>query len=65
MYAKEPHALTHDVDSLRYFCVWWAAGPPAVHSAPRAHWEADVWEDYENAPPQGKAYLVEKYGSPF
>ncbi len=46
MYAKEPHALTHDVDSLRYFCVWWAAGPPAVHSAPRAHWEADVWEDY-------------------
>ena len=65
VYAKEPHALTHDVDSLRYFCVWWAAGPPAVHSAPRVHWEADVWEDYENAPPQGKAYLVEKYGSPF
>ncbi len=53
------------MDSLRYFCVWWAAGPPAVHRAPRVAGEADVWEDYENAPPQGKAYLVEKYGSPF
>lgn len=23
VYAKEPHDLTHDVDSIRYFCVWW------------------------------------------
>ena len=23
VYAKEPHDLTHDCDSLRYFCVWW------------------------------------------
>lgn len=23
VYAKEPHELTHDVDSLRYFCVFW------------------------------------------
>lgn len=25
IYAKEPHALTHDVDSLRCFCVYWTS----------------------------------------
>ena len=25
VYAKEPHNLTHDVDSLRCFCVYWTA----------------------------------------
>ena len=25
IYAKEPHDLTHDVDSLRCFCVYWTA----------------------------------------
>lgn len=54
VYAKEPHALTHDVDSLCYFCVWWAAGPPAGRAAPRAHWEADIWEDYEHAGEPGQ-----------
>lgn len=25
IYAKNPHELTHDVDSMRYFSVWWVA----------------------------------------
>ena len=65
VYAKEPHSLTHAVDSLRYFCVWWtnAAANEEVH--PKAKWEPDLYEDYENADEQGKAYLIQKYGDPF
>ena len=64
-YAKEPHSLTHDVDSLRYFCVWWTSPAAKVEKRVRAHWEDDLFEDYENADEQGKAYLISKYGNPF
>ncbi|MFQ7158955.1 MAG: hypothetical protein ACLRPX_04760, partial [Ruthenibacterium sp.] len=64
-YAKEPHSLTHDVDSLRYFCVWWTSPAARVEKRVRAHWEDDLFEDYENADEQGKAYLISKYGNPF
>lgn len=65
VYAKEPHALTHDVDSLRYFCVWWAQ--PADRPAParRPGWEPDLLADYERADEAGRAYLEQKYGSPY
>lgn len=35
VYAKEPHDLTHDVDSLRCFCVFWTR--PAERVSPRRH----------------------------
>lgn len=64
VYAKEPHALTHDVDSLRYFCVWWAQ-PANRPAAPRAgRWEPDLLADYEQADEAGRAYLEAKYGPP-
>lgn len=63
VYAKTPHELTHSVDALRYFCIWWTNPAPAL---PRAavFWEQDLREDYENADEQGKAYLIARYGPP-
>ena len=65
VYAKEPHALTHDCDSLRAFCVWWAG--PAAPAAPRrrAVWEEDQYEDYEHASPAQRQMLIERWGDPF
>lgn len=34
IYAKEPHELTHDIDSLRCFAVFWTA-PPEGRTPPR------------------------------
>ena len=62
VYAKTPHALTHDLDSLRYFCVSWQA-PARFAPPPPLRWEEDLWEDYDRADEAGKAYLVGKYGS--
>ena len=65
VYAKEPHSLTHAVDSLRYFCVWWSSPAARSENRKRAVWEPDLYEDYENADEKGRAYLIEKYGNPF
>lgn len=65
LYATDPHDLTHDVDSLRYFCVYWtvAAEQKAVERS-RKIWTEDLLEDYYNANDDEKAYLVSKYGEP-
>lgn len=65
VYAKQPHSLTHDPDSLRCFCVYWTQ--PAVQNQPKkkAVWEDDLYEDYFNADSAGQAYMIEKYGDPF
>lgn len=65
VYAKEPHALTHAPDSLRYFCVWWTSPAQAPRPARKARWEPDLYEDYERADEAGKAYLLRRYGDPF
>lgn len=65
VYAKQPHNLTHDVDSLRCFCVWWVYAAQSETEKKRAKWEPDLFEDYENADAEGKAHLIEKYGDPF
>lgn len=64
VYAKEPHDLTHDVDSLRYFCSWWTLAAPKDEAKRKKFWTYDRIEDYENANEEGKAYLIEKYGEP-
>lgn len=63
VYAKTPHILTHAVDSLRYFCIWWTspAGRPAQAKVP---WEPDLLEDFERADEEGKAHLIALYGEP-
>ena len=65
VYAKEPHSLTHDCDSLRAFCVWWTSPAEPQNQPKKAVWEADQYEDYENANEQDKQILLEKWGNPF
>lgn len=64
VYAKDPHDLTHDPDSLRYFCSWWTIAPNEQAKRKKSFWTADRIEDYENANEEGKRYLIEKYGEP-
>lgn len=65
IYAKQPHDITHDVDSLRCFCVWWTnAATNNDEKKRRKIWTPDLLEDWENANDEGKAYLEEKYGEP-
>lgn len=63
VYAKKPHDLTHDPDSLRYFCVWWtsAAKPD---KAKKKKWRADLLEDYDNADDETRALMVSMFGEP-
>lgn len=65
VYAKDPHDLTHDVDSMRYFCVWWTnvATLPS-DNAKRKRWTEDLLEDYENGNEEIKAMMIAKYGVP-
>lgn len=64
VYAKEPHALTHDVDSLRYFCVWWTSPAASKKAGSGIPWTEDMLEDYRNADEDGRRYLERKYGFP-
>lgn len=64
VYAKEPHDLTHDPDSLRCFCVYWTSPAKASPKKKKKKWTWDMKEDYKNASAEGKAYLREKWGDP-
>jgi len=64
VYAKEPHDLTHDVDSLRCFCVYWTAPADARGVPSDKKWTADMYEDYENASEADRIMLIRKYGEP-
>ena len=66
VYAKEPHYLTHDVDSLRCFCVYWTA--PAKRNEANGNkvkWHPSIWEDYNKASPEDKKRIIEMHGNPF
>lgn len=65
VYAKIPHDLTHDVDSLRYFCVYWTIDADDPSRRSKREWTEDMWEDYDNAPDEEtREYLRKKYGEP-
>lgn len=65
VYAKDPHHLTHDPDSLRYFCVYWTVGAEDPRFRKPNKWTDDMWEDYNNAPDdETREYLIKKYGEP-
>lgn len=64
VYAKEPHDLTHDVDSLRCFCVYWTAPADLKNQKNKRKWTSDMYEDYENANEEEKKMLLQKYGEP-
>ncbi len=64
VYAKDPHDLTHDCDSLRYFCVYWTIAADSIGDSNLKHWTRDMYEDYENANEDERRYLIEKWGEP-
>ena len=57
MYAKDPHDLTHDLDALRYYSVYWTHGAQNPTEKRRMKWRKDQWEDYRNASVEDKKYL--------
>lgn len=64
VYAKMPHDLTHSVDGLRYFCVYWTIPADILSQKNERKWTSDMWEDYKNASDKDKQYLVERWGAP-
>jgi hypothetical protein len=63
VYAKKPHELTHDPDSLRYFCVWWTTAAE-VPKKSKVKWRNDLLEDYDNADSETRARMIKLYGEP-
>ena len=64
VYAKEPHDLTHSVDALRYFCVYWINPAISVVSGKKIKWTDDMREDYENANEETRKIIIETWGEP-
>ena len=64
VYAKDPHDLTHDVDSLRSFCVWWVRSPEVNLERIETKYHNSILEDIENASDADREYLLAKYGEP-
>ena len=64
VYAKDPHDLTHFVDGIRYYCIYWTHGAKNEPEKKRSKWRADQWEDYRNASAEDKAYLISIWGEP-
>ena len=64
VYAKDPHDLTHDPDSLRAFCIWFVSPADVIEECVKREWTEDMWEDYENADEETKELLIRKYGEP-
>lgn len=62
--ATEPHDITHAPDALRYFAVAWTRPNDAVTETKKRRWTADMWEDYNNASPEQRIMLKERYGEP-
>ena len=64
IYAKDPHELTHSVDALRYYCIYWTHGGSVKKDVKRKKWRPDQWEDYRNANAKDKEYLRKIWGEP-
>ena len=64
VYAKDPHDLTHDPDSLRAFCIWFVHPEDAKEECCKKDWTKDMYEDYKNANAEEKQFLLRKYGEP-
>lgn len=64
IYAKDPHELTHSVDALRYYCIYWTHGARNKEDKIRRKWRPDQWEDYRNASMKDREYLRKIWGDP-
>lgn len=63
VYAKNPHNLTHDVDSMRYFAVWWVT-PAQKEQKVKKKWSQDLIEDWKNAGKEMRELMRQKFGEP-
>ena len=63
-YAKDPHELTHSVDGLRYYCIYWTHGASNKEAKELKKWRPDQWEDYRNANKKDREYLISIWGEP-
>lgn len=64
VYAKDPHDLTHCVDALRYFCVYWINPAVSVKTGKEVKWTEDMLQDYENANAEMRKMIEEQWGVP-
>jgi len=65
IYAKQPHELTHLVDSLRAFCIYWTKAPKADAKVDkRPKWSKDYIEDWKRASKEIRALMVQQLGEP-
>jgi hypothetical protein len=64
VYAKDPHDLTHSVDALRYFCVYWINPAVSVKTGKEVKWTEDMKQDYENASAEMRKLIEEQWGVP-
>lgn len=64
VYAKKPHDLTHDCDSLRYFCVYYTRAADKKENGKRKKWTDDMREDWDNATPEIRALMEKRFGRP-
>jgi hypothetical protein len=64
VYAKEPHDLTHSVDALRYFCVYWINPAISIKTGKKIEWRDDMRHDYEVADEETRKLIVEAWGEP-
>lgn len=64
IYSKTPHDLTHDVDSMRYFAVWWVTPAQQQKNKKRKKWPIDLIEDWKHASKEMKALMIKEFGEP-
>lgn len=64
--SDDNHELTHSLDAIRYFAIWWIRTPTEINRTEtnREPWAKDLLDDYDNASTEGKAYIRQKYGNP-
>lgn len=62
VYAKDPHDLTHDPDSLRCFCIWYVRSPKLELKKGIRKLHPSILADIKKAKGADKEYLMQKYG---
>ena len=61
---NEPHEITHAPDALRGFAIYWVRPNEPKEEEGVRTWTADMWQDYYNASPEQRDYILKKYGKP-
>ena len=64
IYANSPHELTHSIDAIRYWAIYWTHGGETNQREHTVTWRRDQWEDFRNANEADRKYLMEIWGKP-